>query len=152
MINTIHNLTSPDKINKTKIYVSCINECPIEGKIPVLNIVTELFVLSTMKVDKICLSDTCGTLTKDVFVDIIENTKKLGINTKIFSLHLHVRAEREDEVQEIVHAALDYGIEEFDVSYLKTGGCSITMDKDKLVPNMNYDQYYKFLTNYLLKE
>ena len=162
--NMIHNLettsnqyksnqykSNTSKQYKTKIYVSCINECPIEGKIPLLNIVTELFVLSTMNVDRICLSDTCGTLTKVEFVDIIENTKKLGINTKIFSLHLHVKPEREDEVQEIVHAALDYGIEEFDVSYLKTGGCSLTIDKSELAPNMSYEQYYKFLTNYLLK-
>jgi hypothetical protein len=148
--NMISKLESTSKQYKTKIYVSCINECPIEGKIPLLNIVTELFVLSTMKVDRICLSDTCGTLTKDVFIDIIENTKKLGINTKIFSLHLHVKPERENEIQEIVHAALDYGIEEFDVSYLKTGGCSLTIDKSDLAPNMSYEQYYKFLTNYLI--
>jgi isopropylmalate/homocitrate/citramalate synthase len=149
--NMIHSLESKSKQHKTKIYVSCINECPIEGKIPLLNIVTELFVLSTINPDRICLSDTCGTLTKDAFVDIIENTKKLGINTKIFSLHLHVKPEREDAVQEVVHAALDYGIEEFDVSHLNTGGCSVTMNKSDLAPNMSYEQYYKFLTNYLLK-
>jgi isopropylmalate/homocitrate/citramalate synthase len=150
--NMIHNLETTGKNHKTKVYVSCINECPIEGKIPLLNIVSELFVLSTMNIDRICLSDTCGTLTKEIFVDIIENTKKLGINTKIFSLHLHVKPERETEVQEIVHTALDYGIEEFDVSYLKTGGCSLTIDKSELAPNMSYEQYYKFLTNYLLKD
>jgi len=149
--NMISQLESTSKKYKTKIYVSCINECPIEGKIPLLNIVSELFVLSTMNIDRICLSDTCGTLTKDDFVDIIENTKKLGINTKIFSLHLHVKPERENEIQEIVHTALDYGIEEFDVSYLKTGGCSLTIDKSELAPNMSYEQYYKFLTNYLIK-
>lgn len=149
--NMIHNLETTSKQYKTKIYVSCINECPFEGKIPLLNIVTELFLLSTMKVDRICLSDTCGSLTKNDFVDIIESTKNLGVNTKIFSLHLHVKPERENEVQEIVHAALDYGIEEFDVSYLKTGGCSLTIDKSELAPNMSYEQYYKFLTNYLIK-
>ena len=52
--NMIHNLETKSKQHKTKIYVSCINECPIEGKIPLLNIVTELFVLSTMNIDKIC--------------------------------------------------------------------------------------------------
>jgi hypothetical protein len=149
--NMISQLESTSKQYKTKIYVSCINECPFEGKIPLLNIVSELFVLSTMNVDKICLSDTCGTLTKDDFVDIIENTKKVGINTKIFSLHLHVKPDREDEVEKIFHAALDYGIEEFDVSDLKTGGCSLTINKSELAPNVSYEQYYKFLTNYLIK-
>ena len=45
--------------------------------------------------------------------------------------------------------ALDNGINEFDVSAVNTGGCSVTMDKSDLTPNMNYEQYYRFLTNYL---
>jgi hydroxymethylglutaryl-CoA lyase len=136
---------------KVKLYVSCIAECPIEGKIPITTIVDKLVTLSRMNFDKICLSDTCGTLSKEEFVNIIENTKKNGIDTKRFSLHLHIKPERENEVQEIVHTALDYGIEEFDVSYLKTGGCSLTMAKNQMVPNMSYEQYYKFLTNYLMR-
>lgn len=134
-----------------KIYVSCINECPIEGKIHVHNIVSELFSLSLMKFNKICLSDTCGSLTNDVFIDIIEDTKKIGIDTKKISLHLHVNPDRENEVEKIFHTALDYGIDEFDISDLKTGGCSVTLDKNKISPNMSYEQYYKFLTTYLLK-
>lgn len=150
----IKNMTEKIKTKddtKIRVYVSCIDECPIEGKIPVQNIVTELFVLSTLNIDKICLSDTCGTLTKETFIEIIENTKKVGIQTKKFSLHLHIKPKRENEVEEIVHAAIDYGIEEFDVSDLMTGGCSVTIDNAKLAPNMSYRQYYKFLTNYLLK-
>ena len=135
---------------KVKIYVSCINECPIEGKIHSHNIVSELFSLSLLNFDMICLSDTCGTLTYDDFIEIIENTKKVGIDSKKISLHLHIKPEREEEIEKIVHAAINYGIIEFDVSYLKTGGCSVTMDRDKIAPNMSYEQYYKFLTNYLL--
>jgi hydroxymethylglutaryl-CoA lyase len=136
---------------KVKIYISCINECPIEGKISTSTIVNKIFSLSKMNFHRICLSDTCGTLTKEDFVDIIEKSKKIGINTKKFSLHLHIKPERENEVEEIVHTALDYGINEFDVSELKTGGCSVTMDTKKMAPNMSYEQYYKFLTNYLIK-
>lgn len=147
-INRMTNLLNDN--NKIKVYVSCINECPIEGKIPILNIVSELFALSTLKIDKICLSDTCGTLTNLEFIDIIENTKKLGINTKKFTLHLHINPENEDEAEKIFHSAINYGIEEFDVSSLKYGGCSVTIDKNKLASNMSYEQYYKFLTTYLL--
>jgi isopropylmalate/homocitrate/citramalate synthase len=135
-----------------KIYVSCINECPIDGKINTHNIVSELFSLSLMKFNKICLSDTCGSLTNEEFIDIIEDSKKVGIDTKQFSLHLHVKPERENEVEKIFHTALDYGINEFDVSDLKTGGCSVTMDKNKIAPNMSYEQYYKFLTTYLFNK
>lgn len=141
---------SPIKNYRVKLYVSCINECPIEGKIHSHNIVSELFSLSLLKFDKICLSDTCGSLTHEDFIDIIENTKKIGIDTKKFSLHLHVKPEREEEVEKIVHTAIEYGINEFDVSDLKTGGCSVTMDREKIAPNMSYEQYYRFLTNYLL--
>jgi len=134
-----------------KLYVSCINECPIEGKISTNDIVRELYYLSGKKFDKICLSDTCGTLTNEEFHEIIGKLYEIGADINKFTLHLHVKPEREDEVEKIVHTAIDCGIKEFDVSYLKSGGCSITMDKNKLAPNMSYEQYYKFLTNYLLK-
>jgi isopropylmalate/homocitrate/citramalate synthase len=135
-----------------KLYVSCINECPIEGKIHTHNIVSELFTLSLMKFTRICLSDTCGSLTNDEFINIIEDTKKVGIDTKKISLHLHVKPERENEIEKIFHTALDYGIVEFDVSDLTTGGCSVTMDKNKMAPNLSYEQYYKFLTTYLFNK
>ena len=104
-----------------------------------------------MKFDRICLSDTCGSLTNDEFHEIIGKLYQIGADINKFTLHLHVKPDREDEVEKIMHTAIDYGIEEFDVSYLKSGGCSVTMDKNKLAPNMSYEQYYKFLTNYLLK-
>ena len=135
-----------------KLYVSCINECPIEGKIPIDNIVSDLYYLSGKKFDKICLSDTCGTLTHSDFSQIIGMLYEIGANIDKFTLHLHVNPDREDEVEKILHTAIDYGIEEFDVSDLKTGGCSVTMDKNRLAPNMSYEQYYKFLTNYLLNK
>ena len=96
------------------------------------------------------MSDTCGTLTNHNFIEIIENTKKLGIDTTKFSLHLHIHPDREFEAEKIIHSAINYGITEFDVSDLQTGGCSVTMNKENIVSNMNYEQYYKFLTNYLI--
>jgi hydroxymethylglutaryl-CoA lyase len=154
MMNILDNeMKTNDGIekNKVKLYVSCINECPIEGKIPTTRIVDKLLELHHLNVDKICLSDTCGTLTKEDFMDIINNITKKGLETKKISLHLHVNPEREDEIEEIVHSAFNHGIYEFDVSYNGSGGCSVTMDKNKLAPNMNYEQFYKFLMNYLLK-
>lgn len=135
---------------KIKLYVSCINECPIEGKISTNSIIGELVALNILNFDTICLSDTCGTLTHKDFVDIIEKSKMVGLDIKKFSLHLHVKPNREKEVEEIFHTALDYGIREFDVSDLKSGGCSITINKNSLVPNMSYEQFYKFLTNYMI--
>jgi hydroxymethylglutaryl-CoA lyase len=133
-----------------KLYVSCINECPIEGKINNDYVVRSLKKLSKIKANKICLSDTCGTLTSEDLINILGNSKKLGLDITKFSLHLHVKPEREMDVQELMFIALDNGINEFDVSELTSGGCSVTMDKNKITPNMSYEQYYKFLTNYLI--
>jgi len=130
--------------------VSCINECPIEGKIDNSIIIDKLEYLSKFNTNKICLSDTCGTLDTKDFIYILKICKNRGIDITKFSLHLHVKPEREHIVEQLVFIALDNGINEFDVSELSTGGCSVTMDKNKIAPNMNYEQYYKFLLNYLV--
>ena len=46
---------------KIKLYISCINECPIDGKIDNDFIVHEILKYSNYNIDKFCLSDTCGT-------------------------------------------------------------------------------------------
>jgi len=134
-----------------KLYVSCINECPVlDKKLDNMYIVNTLERLSKFNIiNKICLSDTCGTLTPEDFINILRICKKHGIDISKFSLHLHVKPEREHIAEELVFIALDNGINEFDVSELSSGGCSITMDSNKIAPNMNYEQYYRFLTNYL---
>ena len=135
-----------------KLYVSCINECPIEGKIDVHFIVNRILKLNSMNVDSICLSDTCGTLNVDDFEYIVDTCAFFGFPLSKFSLHLHVKREREKEVEKIIHKALDRKIIKFDVSYLETGGCSVTMDKKNLVSNLSYDLYYKTLCNYIIKK
>lgn len=133
-----------------KLYVSCINECPIEGKISHSKILHRLSQLKEFKIDNICLSDTCGTLTSEEFADIVNMCRNIGLNVSKFSLHLHIDPSNEKQAEQIFHHAIDNGIINFDVSELTTGGCSVTMDKNKLKPNMSYEQYYKFLTNYLI--
>jgi len=133
-----------------KLYVSCINECPIEGKISNSKILNRLSQLKEFKIDNICLSDTCGTLNVNEFADIICMSRNIGLNVSKFSLHLHIDPNNEKQAEEIFHFAIDNGIVNFDVSELTTGGCSVTMNNNELKPNMSYQQYYKFLTNYLI--
>lgn len=135
-----------------KLYVSCINECPIEGKLDNNFIVHRILQLSKMNVENICLSDTCGTLEIDDFEYIIETCLYFGLQPSILSLHLHVKPGREYITEKIIHKALDYKIVLFDVSMLEIGGCSVTMEKDKLVPNLSYELYYKALCNYIVKK
>ena len=147
-INTIIRSKKPF----VKLYVSCINECPIEGKIDNDFIVNRILNLNKMNVDNICLSDTCGSLNEEDFEYIVDTCAYFGIPLNKFSLHLHVKRERESEIERIIHKALDRKIIKFDVSYLDTGGCSVTMNKKNLAPNLSYDLYYKTLCNYILKK
>lgn len=141
-------ITANFKENYIKIYVSCINRCPIEGEIKLSRIISHLLKIHKLNPTRICLSDTCGNLKPEDFVSIINYCKNVGIDIKKFSLHLHIHPDKEIEAEKIMFIALDNGINEFDVSDFMTGGCSVTMDKSNLAPNMNYEQYYRFLTNY----
>jgi hydroxymethylglutaryl-CoA lyase len=136
---------------KIKLYVSCIDKCPIEGKIKINTIIDNLVKLYKLKPDKLCLSDTCGDLKLSQFDNILKGLILNNIDISKLSLHLHVRPERENDVEQLVHSALDYGINEFDVSAINSGGCSIAIDRSKLAPNMMYEQYYRFLSTYLKK-
>jgi|LakMenEpi03Aug12_release.lakeMendotaPanAssembly.Ray.scaffolds.fasta_scaffold172202_2 isopropylmalate/homocitrate/citramalate synthase len=132
-----------------KLYVSCINECPISGKIDNDFIINKLLMINKMNVDNICLSDTCGTLDVDDFEYIVDTCKFFGLPPNKLSLHLHVKKGREDIVEKIIHKALERRIIDFDVSLLETGGCSVTMNKNKITPNLSYELYYKSLINYI---
>jgi hydroxymethylglutaryl-CoA lyase len=149
--NIFNHLSTLDRSKfSVKLYVSCINECPIDGKIDTTTIINTIHKLTLLNPDKICLSDTCGTLTLSEFKSILDGFTRNGISYSLLSLHLHINPDNEVETEQIVHYAIDNGIFEFDVSSINSGGCSITMDKQKIHPNMSYEQYYKFLTNYLL--
>jgi hydroxymethylglutaryl-CoA lyase len=134
-----------------RLYVSCINECPIEGKISNDFIVDRLLTLNKMDIDDICISDTCGTLEPKDFEYIIDTCKKLGLPMSKLSMHLHVKPDRVQTVEQIIHMALDRKIVCFDVSLLESGGCSVTMNKNMLAPNLSYELYYQSIYNYILK-
>lgn len=136
-----------------KLYISCINECPIEGKIDNNIIIECILKYKNLNPNILCLSDTCGTLTIEDFNYIINglNRDELTNDYSYLSLHLHVKPGREGEIEKIIHSALDFGITSFDVSALESGGCSVTMNKSELAPNLSYELYYKFLATYLLK-
>jgi hypothetical protein len=65
------------------------------------------------------------------------------------SLHLHVANNNEKEVADILQTSFRNGIHRFDVSVLETGGCSVTMDKSKRMPNLSYDLFYESLAKYI---
>lgn len=153
IVELMYEFYSVCKIRKpnTKLYLSCIDHCPIEGRISNDKIISEIMYYHKIcKPDIICLSDTCGNLKHENFIKIVDEVNKKGVNYDKLSLHLHINTENLINAQKIFYSALDRKICEFDVSLLETGGCSITIDSKKTKPNLSYDLYYKFLVDYIL--
>ncbi len=152
--NMMRVLDNKQEKSTVKLYVSCINECPIEGKIDNNVIIEKILKYQELNPNILCISDTCGTLTVQDLNYIVSNLKKhekKGDYSNI-SLQLHVKPGREDEVEKIIHTALDFGINSFDVSVLKSEGCLLTIKETDLAPNLSYELYYKSLATYLLQD
>lgn len=136
-----------------KLYVSCIDHCPIVGKMNKDNIVNELlYYNNNYDFNEICLSDTCGNLSFDNFHYIIENITYLGIPTSKISVHLHTSNENMDNVKKILKYCFNNEINKFDISTLDTGGCSITIENKKLLPNLSYGVFYTILYEYIYEK
>jgi len=136
--------TNKESINNVKLYVSCINECPIDGIISPSLIVNELsyYHHNFENITNLCLSDTCGTLTPDIFEIIVGKcTVFEGISSEKISIHLHCNNNNNDfeRINKIIQIAQEYDIYKIDVSLLDSGGCSVTMDVDKINRNLSYD-------------
>lgn len=123
------------KINKLKIYISCINYCPLEGVINTSKIIDEINYYSQYENTTICLSDTCGNLCFKDFVSIMKNIK----DTSNISLHLHYNKKNISNVEKVLRYAYQNNIREYDVSYIDAGGCSVTMGNNNLNENINYE-------------
>lgn len=146
----VETLSASDTETRKKLYVSCINQCPIRGWIDDDFIVHELLHYHTAYAfDEICLSDTCGTLTYDHFEYVVDTVMHFGLPASKLSLHLHVNAANCGEVAQIVRYCLSKQITRFDVSMLTTGGCSVTMSESKCLPNMTYDLFYELWVKHI---
>ena len=130
-----------------KLYLSCIDECPIRGKLKVSEIVKELEDYAGFSVDEICLSDTCGTLEYPTFKLLMECVKEKGIIPSLLSLHLHVYPGKEENVKSILFYCFQNGIHKLDVSLLESGGCSVTLGKNTS-PNLSYELLYDIMEKY----
>lgn len=110
-----------------KIYVSCINNCPISGKINNNFIVDQLININkNLHFSYLCLSDTCGNLLFKDFKYIIDNIKT-DINLDKISIHLHEQSD-EENIKKILQYAYENDILKYDISSFENlGGCSMTI-------------------------
>lgn len=127
-------------LNNIKLYISCINECPIDGKLDNDFVIEKILTyLKFSEINEFCLSDTCGTLKFTDYKYIIDNTLN-KIEPDRIGLHLHI-GDNLDEIQNIIKYSIDNNIKKFDVSCLEnTGGCVVTMDRNKINCNLTYEQ------------
>ncbi len=132
-----------------KVYISCINECPLSGIIHperAFHIINMYY--NFINIDEICLSDTCGTLKVDDLAPIIERCKAAGFDTNMLSLHIHEGQRTNEETRSLISYALDNGIIRFDVSILTTGGCMMTLPAEKRHANLRYETLYDAIFAY----
>jgi hydroxymethylglutaryl-CoA lyase len=137
-------------IYKTKLYISCIDRCPILGKIDNDFILKEvLYYHQKYDFDELCLSDTMGTMVYDDFEYIIDNCLYFGIPPSKLSFHFHVLPDNLENLEKIIFYCFSKRLNKFDVSMLESGGCSVTMAPEKLRPNMTYDVFYRIMNKYI---
>lgn len=137
-IEKINKILIDKNLYENKLYLSCFNDCPIEGEINSFEIVNELLYYNKLKsFNEICLSDTTGKLDSDHFKEIIYDVNRI-INANKLSLHLHVNKDNIQNTIEIIDIALRGSISKLDISCIEEGGCSVTMDKNNLNANLNY--------------
>tara|TARA_E500000331_G_C17266999_1_gene717574 strand:- start:820 stop:1656 length:837 start_codon:yes stop_codon:yes gene_type:complete len=140
MILKSHQNTREQYNNNIKLYISCINECPIEGKLDNKMVVEKITTyLNFSEINEFCLSDTCGTLKFTDYKYIIDKTLN-KIKPDRIGLHLH-SGDNVDEIKNIIKYSIENNIKNFDVSCLEnTGGCVVTMDRNKINSNLTYEQ------------
>jgi hypothetical protein len=141
-----------DTYNK-KLYISCINSCPILGKIDNDFILKEiLFYHAKYEFNELCLSDTMGTINYDDFEYIIDSCLLFGVPPSKISLHFHCSNNNYENLEKIIHYCFTKNLNKFDISMLDTGGCPVTMNSEQLSPNLSYDMFYKIIDKYIEKK
>ena len=89
-----------------------------------------------------------GTLKHRDFEYIANGLTRFGLTPSRLSIHLHINSENEQEAKRILFECFRRGINKFDVSVVSDGGCSVTMDANKLKPNMTYEFLHSALEEY----
>lgn len=144
----MRNIVAMRDVCKTKLYISCVNECPVNGRMDNDFIVYEILSYGDLEIDELCLSDTMGTLKFADFEYIVDGLIRFGIAKSRISVHLHIDEGNSANAKMILFACFRRGINRFDVSVISDGGCSVTMDKKQLKPNMSYEFFYEAFKEY----
>ena len=147
-LNTYKPLENKNQFDNVKVYLSCITQCPISGKIDNDLIVNELYnYLQIDTINEVCISDTCGKMSYSDFIHIIDYLSiDMKSNLSKVSLHLHCNDKLNyDTINNIINYAIKHNIYKFDVSTIDAGGCTITLNNNDLHNNLTYTRLFRAL-------
>ena len=92
---------------KKKLNVSCITECPIDGKIDMDYILHEILMYDAKyELDEIRLFDICGSLKYEDYEYIVDALIYFGVLRTKIGVNLNINANNGDEMNKIVHYSL----------------------------------------------
>ena len=140
-INLMMNAINNDAY--VKGYISCINECPYEGKLELVKMLDTINRLYDMGMDEICISDTLGTLTEDKLDEILYNLDYEVLDR--LSIHLHQK--KNDNWKSVVDCCLSYNLLSFDTSLLNLGGCPAAYSSNEKSGNLSLFDLTAYLDN-----
>jgi hydroxymethylglutaryl-CoA lyase len=114
-------------------YISCVIECPFEGKIAPERVAQVAQALMDLGCDEIDLGDTIGAAEPETITFLIHGLiSRLGDDLfKYTTLHLHDTFGR---AAECVREALQLGIRSFDGAVSGLGGCPYASKEGKRAP------------------
>jgi isopropylmalate/homocitrate/citramalate synthase len=149
---------TPNTFDNIKLYVSCINNCPIKGKQDNEYIINELYeYLHIDGVSEVCLTDTCGNMRYGDFKHIIDYLN-IEMNYKLdkLSLHLHYYDNINNYVinnytiDNIIQYAINNNINKFDLTTFENiyfGNSIIKVDVKEFNNNVTYNKLYESIYN-----
>ena len=124
-----------------KLYISCINHCPLTGKIDNDYILKEILEYNkNYDIDEICLSDNIGIINATDLKYIIKTLPIFGLPLSKISLQLYVSPTNNNYIEDCIRVGIRNGIMKYNVSYAYD---------NKLQHPISYDKFYEILFKHL---
>ena len=124
-----------------KLYISCINHCPITGKIDNDYILRQILEYNkNYDIDEICLSDNIGIISPRDLKYIIKTLPIFGLPLSKISLQLYVSPSNNDYIEDCIRVGIRNGITKYNVSYAYD---------NKLQHPITYEKFYEILFKHL---
>jgi len=132
-------LLESGKNTTIKLYISCVNHCPILGKIDPYAAFCEIaYYHINHNYDEICITDTMGNMNPKDYEKIVRFLHLYGVPMSKISLHLRVSNTNIGNIRQILWHSFSMGINKFDV-------CLSELSSE----NMSYELFNQILYEYI---